>query len=1070
MPDFLSDEKCLSQIPALQQLINLGYEYLPPEQAFQERNSKYGNVLLENILRDQLKKINRINYRGREYLFSEENIQSAIEKIKNIPYDGLIKTNEKIYDLLTLGTSLKQTIEGDSKSHTLRYIDWENTNANVFHATAEFSVERSRSSETVRPDIVLFVNGIPLVVIECKTSGVAVDEGVSQMIRNQGEDHIPRLFTYVQLVMAVNKNEAKYATAGTSKKFWSVWKELEDHEDETKTIVDQPLSDENKNVLFSSNEFAYARAHFDKIESQGGRLVTEQDKAVHSLCRPERLLEIVYGFTIFDSKTKKIARYQQFFLVRSAIKNIKTKNSEGVRKGGIVWHTQGSGKSITMVMLTRALVMDPELKNTRIILVTDRKDLDEQLGNTFAACGLNKERATSGRDLVKHIKRKTDIITTLINKFETASAAEKYVDDSPDIIALVDESHRTNFGELSANMRRMLPKACFIGFTGTPLLKKEKNSFARFGELIEPSYPVRAAIDDKQVVPLIYEGRHVEIKQDKEAIDKWFARHTEGLSDKQKTDLKKKYSRAAKLNNSDRVIYMTAFDISEHFRANWKETGEMGFKAQLVALNKATALKYHNYLKEIGMVSSEVIISAPDTRKGYEEVGAESENEIVKFWKLMMERHSNEEKYNQNIINQFKDSEHPEILIVVDKLLTGFDAPRNTVLYLCRSLREHTLLQAIARVNRLCEGKEFGYIIDYAHVLEELDKTLTTYEALAGFEESEIADLLISINEEVKKLPQRYSDLWEVFKEIKNSHDEEVYERHLADEELRNKFYERFTAYGKTLSIALSSEKFITEISDTELKNYKGDLKRFNKLRHAVRSRYADTIDYGEYERKIKKLLDTHVKADDVTQLNYPVNIFDDQTFKEMKDKRGIYETKTTAARADIIAHNIRRKITESLEKDPAFYKKFSKLIQDAIDDFKKERISDLDYLDRVTDIRNEVADRKKREDVPADIADNDEASAYFGVIRPILKEIAADENLTEQVAMLTAIAIQEAIERNWKVDFWNDSDAQKRMKNDIDSFFYDEVEDVHGIDLTEYQMDEIFGKTMKVAKFWRYS
>ena len=1062
MSSFSFNEKSLSQIPALMQLINLGYAYLTPERVAAERGKTSGNVLLENILREQLKNINRINYRGGEHLFSEENIQSAIHKLKNMQYDGLLKTNEEIYDLITLGTSLEQTIEDDSKSHTLRYIDWENPGANVFHLTAEFSVQRSHSFETARPDIVLFVNGIPLAVIECKAPEVAVDEGVSQMIRNQGEGYIPRLFTFAQLLMAVNKNEAEYATAGTSKEFWSRWKELEDSEHDVQSSVNDALSDEIKARLFSG-EFASARSHFDGLERGGGRMVTQQDKTIYSLCRPERLLESIYGFTIFDKGIKKIARYQQFFLVRSAVGNIKTKDGEGVRKGGIVWHTQGSGKSITMVMLTRALVMDPELKNARIILVTDRKDLDKQLGNTFAACGLNKERATSGKDLVRHIKNKTDIITTLINKFETA-AAEEYVDDSPDIVVLVDESHRTNFGELSANMRKMLPRACFIGFTGTPLLKKERNSFARFGSLIEPSYPVRAAIDDKQVVPLIYEGRHVEMEPDKKAIDKWFARHTEGLSEKQKTDLKKKYSSAAQLNTADRVVYMRAFDISEHYRANWQDTG---FKPQLVAPNKATALKYHNYLKEVSVVSSEVIISAPDTREGHEEVGAESGNEVVQFWKLMMEKHGNEERYNQNIIGQFKDSDHPEILIVVDKLITGFDAPRNTVLYLCRPLREHTLLQAIARVNRLCENKQYGYIIDYANVLGELDKALTAYDALADFDESEIADLISSVDEEVKKLPQRYSVLWDIFKQVKHSRDEEEYERHLADEELRDNFYKCLTDYGKTLHTALSSEKFITETSDTELKKYKDDLKRFEKLRRAVRLRYAEAVDPKEYEPKIRKLLDIHIKADDVTQVNYPVDIFDDKTFAEVKDERGIYKNKTAAARADIIAHAVKRKVTECMEMDPAFYEKFSKLIQDTIDDFKQQHISDLEYLKRTKDIRDKVANGW-RDDVPADIADNGEACAYFGVVKPLLEGMDANGEMIDEIAARTAIAIQRAIGENWKVDFWNDSDAQNSVKNKIDDFFFDEVKGARGIDLTGQRIDEIFAEAMKVAKFRR--
>ena len=533
MPTFPFSEKHLSQIPALQQLINMGYRYLSPEKAMVERGGRASNVLLENILRDQLKKINRIRYKGDVYLFSEENIQSAIQKIKNVQYDGLQKTNEAIYDLITLGTSLEQTIESDSKSYTLNYIDWKNPANNVFHATAEFSVERARSMETARPDIVLFVNGIPLVVIECKGSDVDVDQAISQTIRNQGEEYIPRLFIYTQILLAVNKNEAKYATVGTSKAFWSIWDELEDSEGDVNASINKTLSATDKDALFRG-DFALAQSHFAALESTGDRLITEQDRCLYNLCRPERLLELIYGFIVFDLGIKKIARYQQFFLVRSAINRIKQIDNIGRRQGGIVWHTQGSGKSITMVMLARTLALNPELNNFRMILVTDRKDLDKQLGNTFAACGLDMERATTGRNLVKHIKNRVGIITTLINKFDTALSAEKYVDDSADIVVLVDESHRTNFGSLAARMRQMLPNACYIGFTGTPLLKREKNSFARFGGLIEPHYSVRQAIKDKAVVPLLYEGRHVEIEQNENAVDLWFERHTANLTEQQK--------------------------------------------------------------------------------------------------------------------------------------------------------------------------------------------------------------------------------------------------------------------------------------------------------------------------------------------------------------------------------------------------------------------------------------------------------------------------------------------------------------------------------------------------------
>jgi type I restriction enzyme R subunit len=328
---FRFNEEYLSQIPAIQLLINLGYRYISPEQAVKERNGKLSSVLLDNILRNQLKAINKINYKGSEYLFSEENIQSAIQKLKSVKYDGLLKTNETIYDLLTLGVALEQTIEGDSKSFNLKYIDWTNPDRNCFHVTAEYSVERSRSSETVRPDIVLFVNGIPLSVIECKSPKTPVEQAVSQMIRNQNDEYIPGLFIFTQIVLGINKNEATYATTGSAVKFWSIWKE--DHKSELDIIVNTPLSESDKTTLFNG-VFKQAKEFFENLESGGKRRITEQDRALFSLCRPERLLELAFKFTVFDFGIKKIARYQQYLVIKSTLSRIKTWIQMGKGKAG----------------------------------------------------------------------------------------------------------------------------------------------------------------------------------------------------------------------------------------------------------------------------------------------------------------------------------------------------------------------------------------------------------------------------------------------------------------------------------------------------------------------------------------------------------------------------------------------------------------------------------------------------------------------------------------------------------------------------------------------------------------
>lgn len=1070
MNTFQINEKHLSQIPALQLLIGLGFEFLTPSEALRERQGRISNVLLENILRNQLKEINRIRYKGGVYLFSEENVQSAIQKLKNIKYDGLLKTNEAIYDLITLGTAMEQTIEGDSKSFNMNYIDWPKSKnspgRNRFHVTVEYRVERTRSTETARPDIVLFVNGIPFCVIECKAPQVEVAQAVSQSIRNQNDDHIPKLFIYSQMVLALNKNSAMYATVGTPAKFWGVWKEPQMNNGEREfeklaAVINQPLTEEviaGISSVFDVKPEAFA----------GKRLVTEQDKTLFSLCRPERLLELVWKFTVFDGGIKKIARYQQYFVVKSTLNRVKHFASSGSRKGGVIWHTQGSGKSLTMVMLARNLALDPEILNPRIVLVTDRDDLDKQLGNTFAACGLDANRATSGKNLLELVvEKKSGIITTLIHKFEKASAGNKYQDESPDIFILVDESHRTQFGSFSAQMRRMFPRACYLGFTGTPLLKKEKNNFTKFGELMEPHYSITQAVEDGAVVPLLYEGRHVEMTQNKKAVDLWFERHTQGLSKEQQADLKRKYARAEMLNKTDQVIYMRAFDISEHFRAGWQGTG---FKAQLVAPNKASALKYNTYLNEIGMVSSDVVISPPDMREGYEETEDETTDEVLKFWQKMMKRYGSEEEYTKQLINQFKHGGEPEVLIVVDKLLTGFDAPRNVVLYLCRVLKEHTLLQAIARVNRLHEGKEFGFIVDYANVLGELDKALTMYSAFEGFDESDLVGTLTSINSEIEKLPGLYSDLWDIFKTVKHSYDEEAYEVLLADENLREEFYGRLSEFGKTLGIALSSEKFLNETDEKTLSGYKTDLRKFQSLKASVKLRYAEAVDYRDYEPKIKKLLDTHIQASEVVQLNEPVNIFNDEAFMVVKEQQAVYGTKkkTTASKADTIAHETKKVITEKMDEDPAFYEKFSKLIQQAIEDFRAKRISDLDYLNKVVEIRNKV-EGKVHDDIPDKLVGLEDAMAYFGVIKPFLEKHELGEEDLEAAAADTAIAIHGILEKHRKVHFWDDEDAQKQAVNEIDDYLYDELKTEKGIELSLDQMDDIIEKVMQVAKHRNY-
>ncbi|MBN8995232.1 MAG: HsdR family type I site-specific deoxyribonuclease [Rhizobiales bacterium] len=1059
-PAVQDTEKHLSQLPALHLLQKMRphWQLLNREQIDRERGGRRSGVFLNGILRESLARINRIELRGRVHAFTEGGLAEAIERLQRPRPSGLLRVNEELTNMMLLGTAVEQTVDGVTRASQLKFVDWTNPAANAFHASAEFEVEREHTAETCRPDIVLFVNGIPFAVIECKGPSIAVGEGVSQNIRNQQEGYIPSLFRTVQMLVATNKNDVRYGTVGTAAPFWSKWRELEDTDADLSAAINAPMTaDENRNTF--ADGFAEDRAPYEARFADGDRLVTEQDRVLWALARPERILDIARRFTLFDAGEKKIARYQQFFSVRKILRRvISDRDEEGRRQGGVIWHTQGSGKSLTMVMLARALGLEPAIPDPRIVLVTDRIDLDEQLEGTFKACGLEPKRATTGRNLLELVaNEKRAVVTTLINKFDTALNVRDFADESFDVFLLVDESHRGQYGRLHSRMRKVFPNACYLGFTGTPILKSEKNTAAKFGGIIDV-YAIDQAVRDKAVVPLLYEGRHVEQRVDAVAIDAWFERVCAGLSEDQKADLKKKYARTARLFQTEQTIALIAFDVSAHFRQAWKGTG---FKGQLVTPSKRSAILYKRALDELAVVTSEVIISPPDDREGEERIDEASSDEVKRFWKTMMERYGDEATYTSRIIEAFKKREDPEILIVVSKLLTGFDAPRNTVLYLARPLTEHNLLQAIARVNRVAEGKDYGYVVDYCSVLGELNQALTDYSALEGFDEADLAGTVISIKAETEKLGQRHSELWDVFRGVANTADEEALEQHLSDEARRDEFYDRLNAFARTLAIALSSHEFANDpANQRRITGYRNDLRRFENLRRAVGTRYQDAVDYGQYRKRIEKLLDTYVVADDVRPITDLINIFDEGAFAEV-----LRSKESAASRADTIAHATKRTIDERWEEDPTFFKRFSELIRQAIEDFRAKRISDLEYLKRVTDIRDQMIHRDTTA-LPEAVRDDALARAFFGCIHETIRGVdgAAPPKLDE-ISAEAAKHIVDIVHSHRRVDWSGNPDVENAIKNDIDDYVFDVLRGEHNVPVSTEAIDALIERLLMVAR-----
>ena len=774
---------------------------------------------------------------------------------------------------------------------------------------------------------------------------------------------------------------------------------------------------------------------------------------------------MIHNFTIYDGGIKKLARYQQYFAVKEIVARVRTLD-HGKRRGGVVWHTQGSGKSLTMVLLAQAIAQMQEIPGARIVMVTDRTDLDSQITGTFKKCGREVMNATTGTHVVELLESKSDaVITTIINKFETAVKRMSRPLTDPNIFILIDEAHRSQYKEMAIKMDKVLPNACKIAFTGTPLMKREKNTARTFGGIIRPVYTVRQAVEDGAVVPLLYEGRIVPQSVNEGPIDDFFSKVCEELNEYETADLKKKYSRTDSVNQTDQRIYSIAWNISEHFRNNWQGTK---FKAMLVVPRKSIAVLYKKFLDEIDIVSSEVLITAPETREGEESSYGETSKEVNAYWKRMLEEHGTPKKYQDNLIARFKNQEHPEIMIVVDKLLTGFDEPKVAVMYLDRKLNGHTLLQAVARVNRVCDDKEFGYIIDYYGVLKELDDALELYSNYDVEEQEAFRETLEPVDTEIAKLPQRYSDLWELFKTIPNKRDLEAYAQSLREEDRRQEFYERLTAYASCLKIALSTREFHVRTSDEEVKRYKDDLNMFVKLRSAVQLRYSDAIDYRQYESQIQKLINSHVTSSAVKPVTELVNIFDTEAFEQEVEK-----LEGKAAKADTIASRTSKFITENMDSDPAFYKKFSQLLKETIAAYEQGRIDEVEYLQRVLKYKDDVLAHTDNE-LPDELQQNNAAKAYYGLALETYRRAFGDTPVDlKQLALDTAWAFDGIINRTLiidgqvLVDWQQKSDIIGRMKIELEDYLIDEVKRKYGLAFSFDDMDVIIDGCVEVAKLW---
>ena len=1005
-PDISENKIQQNSINLLQ---SLGYKFISREENLRLRGGKSSEVLFREILTKKLGEINGYEYKGKRYKFSQSNVLKAVDELAGISLnEGLMVANERITNLLLLGTSLEENLEdGTKRSFSFKFIDFENLQNNDFYVTEEFEVSRVSQSDAQkhrRPDLVLFINGIPIVAIELKKSSVSFENGIKQLEKEQGKDEIAHLFKYIQLTIAANGSGARYGTTGTLFKFYSVWKEQ-----------DEAKAKESLKSLIN------------------GREISTLDMTLFALLSKDRLLRLVRHYIFFDQKMKKVCRYQQFFAIEETLKRV-SMVKDGVRAGGLIWHTQGSGKSLTMVMLTKLLKQI--YINSKIIVVTDRIDLDGQIHKTFENTDTTAGRASSGSDLIEKLQSGVSVITTLVHKFEKVKNQKVVIRDG-DIFVLVDESHRTQGGDLHKAMKKALPLACYIGFTGTPLLKREKNSFAKFGGEIH-RYTIDDAVKDGAVLPLLYEGRYVgQEVLDPEGLTRKFDLISRELGDEAKRDLQQKWARFERVASSEQRLELIAVDINEHIKKTLKKSG---FKAMLATQRKYDAIKYYEIFEEFGEIKSAYVISSNE----YEELEGGHKEYVAKAWQETIRGYGSEEEYLKHVKDEFIYGDEIDLLIVVDKLLTGFDAPRASTLYIDKQLKEHNLLQAIARVNRLYDGKDYGYIIDYRGLLGELDQALTSYASLSGFDPEDITGAVIDVRSEIIKAKTYYTHLDDLFSSVKFKDDLESYVAVLEDVQKRDDFKEWLSQFARAFKLALSSEKIYDILSEEEIKAYKQRVKFYNELRKAVQLRYHEACDFGKYEAQMQKLLDTYVNAQGVNELTKLVNIFETEFDDEVQRVEG------KNAKADTIISAVSAVVKEKMDSNPAFYKSIAQQIQDIIDEYKAKRLSEEEKLAKAKLLKDLITGAlKPNEDrYPKEF----NGKKILFAIYDNLLDILADVELVdiEAVAKNLSVKFYEIYKEASKKPEWHNN---KDVENEITSAMEDalwKIEDEYDVSIDE--------------------
>ncbi|SOB75355.1 type I restriction enzyme, R subunit [Marinobacter sp. LV10R510-11A] len=1007
--------------PAIEQLQKLGWTYisgaalapvLPVDGSPLGERGYYRDVVLTNRLEAAIQRLNP--------WISDENLRKVLREFTHPFHAGLMEYNHAIYQLLVNYLSVEQDLGKGRKGQTVKIIDFDTPDNNEFLCTNQFKVEGA--NQNIIPDVVCFVNGLPLAVIECKSPYLSspMAEGIDQLRRYanlrrpEDDEGAQRLFWYNQLMVSTCRDQAKVGTISSTAQHYGDWKDaypFTDADIREQLAKSLPVTgaDDHKISDVPSPEYLVKAKQVAFGEPEVNAPLTAQERLLAGIFNPASFLDLIQNFTLYEPVDgrliKKVARYQQYRAVNKVIERLKTGTTRK-EKSGIVWHTQGSGKSLTMVMLAVKMRRDPELQQYKLVFVTDRTQLDSQLSTTFRDAQnetvYNADSVAALKDLLK--KDSSDIVTAMVQKFQDAEKEGDFTDLNPSdkIIVLADEAHRTQFGGLAMTINAALPNAPKIGFTGTPLLKTQKMDQA-FGGYID-QYKINEAVEDGATVRIIYEGRQVQSDVVGDSLDALFEEYFKDKSDDEKREIKKKYGVERAIREAPARIRWVCIDLLKHYREKIQPNG---FKAMIVVGSRHAATVFKKSLDELGAPPSEVIISGTHNDPAYltQYTDKARQKKVIKSY--------------TKPLGTDKEKEDPTaFLIVKDMLLTGFDAPIAQVMYIDRSLKDHTLMQAIARVNRTYKGKACGYVVDYYGLSDYLT------EALNQFSSDDVEGTYHTLKDEIPKLKASHTRVASIFSGVKNSLepgevkiDVDDYVLCLKDEDVRQQFELSFKRFAKQMDVILP---------DTAAKPFIPDLKLWGKVQNAARTRYRDPgLNISDAGEKVRKLVDEHIISTGVDPKIPPVDLMA-ENFKEMVD-----QIKSPESRASEIESAIKHHLIVNLDEDPEYYKSLSLRLRDIIEKTAGKWDQQLELLlQMVSSIETE---HKKEAD---DLGLSETEFAFYNILMAEVAAHIGEDTFSEAVHDEIKTTSQDLVgmfdEATQIVDFFSKPDEVKRMKKEI--------------------------------------